>query len=333
MRRTTPRRTRPSIALVVVVALVAGPGLRPLVAAATEPARPAPTAEEQYQTLKRQLPADTPMPKRLERLIKIQNAPTADARRALIRALPVVVTRTIERGGTRVRFAVEGKAERASFFFPTLALPDPPPSDGGPAVPGRWKLGGDGSCYWDEYDGGPDQCTPPGGGGETCYEGEPGPCATQQDMIEAIALGVYSENEALAQEADEAWYEAEINAYCAVNYCGSPEVRPVALGAIPCSMEWPCIWKLVSAVWETGAYLWGARTFLKAANGAAAAGVGLALGTVASSTVLLIGAGVTSGLALGYMAKCYVDTYLLEPVQHQTPLRGILGRRFSVVAA
>jgi hypothetical protein len=30
----------------------------------------------------------------------------------------------------------------------------PPPS-------GRWKLGGDGSCYWDPNDSGPDQCTPP----------------------------------------------------------------------------------------------------------------------------------------------------------------------------
>jgi hypothetical protein len=27
------------------------------------------------------------------------------------------------------------------------------------ASPGRWKLGGDGSCYWDDDDSGPDQCT------------------------------------------------------------------------------------------------------------------------------------------------------------------------------
>ena len=26
---------------------------------------------------------------------------------------------------------------------------------------GRWKLGGDGSCYWDANDSGPNQCTPP----------------------------------------------------------------------------------------------------------------------------------------------------------------------------
>lgn len=36
-------------------------------------------------------------------------------------------------------------------------------TDAGPdqcsASPGRWKVGGDGSCYWDDDDSGPDQCT------------------------------------------------------------------------------------------------------------------------------------------------------------------------------
>lgn len=39
------------------------------------------------------------------------------------------------------------------------------PDDGGPDQcspnPGRWKLGGDDSCYWDANDSGPNQCTPP----------------------------------------------------------------------------------------------------------------------------------------------------------------------------
>jgi hypothetical protein len=39
---------------------------------------------------------------------------------------------------------------------------------------GRWKLGDDGSCYFDENDAGPDQCSPQAGrwklGGDgTCY--------------------------------------------------------------------------------------------------------------------------------------------------------------------
>jgi hypothetical protein len=35
-------------------------------------------------------------------------------------------------------------------------------TDAGPdqcsGIPGRWKLGGDGSCYWDDDDSGPNQC-------------------------------------------------------------------------------------------------------------------------------------------------------------------------------
>ena len=38
-------------------------------------------------------------------------------------------------------------------------------NDAGPdqcsGIPGRWKLGGDGVCYWDDDDAGPNQCAPP----------------------------------------------------------------------------------------------------------------------------------------------------------------------------
>ena len=38
-------------------------------------------------------------------------------------------------------------------------------NDAGPdqcsGSPGRWKLGGDGSCRWDDDDSGPNQCAPP----------------------------------------------------------------------------------------------------------------------------------------------------------------------------
>jgi hypothetical protein len=38
-------------------------------------------------------------------------------------------------------------------------------NDAGPdqcsGMPGRWKLGGNGSCYWDDDDSGPNQCEPP----------------------------------------------------------------------------------------------------------------------------------------------------------------------------
>ena len=55
-----------------------------------------------------------------------------------------------------------------------------------PEASGRWKLGGDGGCYFDANDDGPDQCAPaPGrwklGGDGTCYfdptDGGPDQCA------------------------------------------------------------------------------------------------------------------------------------------------------------
>jgi hypothetical protein len=43
------------------------------------------------------------------------------------------------------------------------------PDDSGPdqcsQVVGRWKLGGDGSCYFDANDSGPNQCEPPAASG------------------------------------------------------------------------------------------------------------------------------------------------------------------------
>ena len=55
-----------------------------------------------------------------------------------------------------------------------------------PEASGRWKLGGDGGCYFDATDDGPDQCAPAAGrwklGGDgTCYfdatDGGPDQCA------------------------------------------------------------------------------------------------------------------------------------------------------------
>ena len=49
------------------------------------------------------------------------------------------------------------------------------PDDSGPdqcsQSPGRWKLGGDGSCYWDPDDSGPNQCSPPAADGIEATDG------------------------------------------------------------------------------------------------------------------------------------------------------------------
>lgn len=75
-----------------------------------------------------------------------------------------------------------------------------------PEASGRWKLGGDGGCYFDATDDGPDQCAPAAGrwklGGDgTCYfdptDGGPDQCAPASSApteIEAddslVVLGV-----------------------------------------------------------------------------------------------------------------------------------------------
>jgi hypothetical protein len=48
--------------------------------------------------------------------------------------------------------------------------------------PGRWKLGGDGSCYFDAADSGPDQCTP----------AEPAPAEVTVD--EVVVLNGFDES-------------------------------------------------------------------------------------------------------------------------------------------
>jgi hypothetical protein len=89
----------------------------------------------------------------------------------------------------------------------------------------------------------------------------------------------------------------------------------------------------LEAGWEIAGAALTWRSFYVKAGGAAATGVAMSLGALTGWTVLTVGSGVAAGLALGFLAKCVVDTYYMEPVQHQTPLPAILGRRFGVIAA
>jgi len=64
------------------------------------------------------------------------------------------------------------------------------------ASDGRWKLGGDGTCVWDETDSGPDQCSPNPtgrwklGGDGTCYwdAADSGPDQCSAAPAEAASL-------------------------------------------------------------------------------------------------------------------------------------------------
>jgi hypothetical protein len=63
---------------------------------------------------------------------------------------------------TSVVYGADGRwklgGDGSCYFDPNDSGPDQcsPPT----APAGRWKLGGDGSCFWDPNDSGPDQCTP-----------------------------------------------------------------------------------------------------------------------------------------------------------------------------
>jgi hypothetical protein len=70
----------------------------------------------------------------------------------LMLAVCCAVTAT-QAGGSDGRWKLGG--DGVCYFDPTDVGADQCSPE-----PGRWKLGGDGSCYFDAADDGPDQCTP-----------------------------------------------------------------------------------------------------------------------------------------------------------------------------
>jgi hypothetical protein len=155
--------------------------------------------------------------------MEIANAKTPDAFHTLVRQLPVtIVRRPAADGGASVvtEFISRGKVRfsliSASPTAPASQLnPEEDDHSAGPSVDGRWKSDGNGGCYWDGFDSGPDQCAPTtdgrwksGGGGcyfdpndegpdqclppptntsGKCYDGEP-PCATEEEMEDVVIL-------------------------------------------------------------------------------------------------------------------------------------------------
>jgi hypothetical protein len=93
---------------------------------------------------------------------------------------------------TLMALVVPTPAARPFHEDPGLSATLTPSTTTNPAATtdGRWKLGGDGSCYWDPDDSGPDQCSQSGGrwklGGDgSCYwdanDSGPNQCAPPAD--------------------------------------------------------------------------------------------------------------------------------------------------------
>ena len=202
-------------------------------------------------------PAAAVQAERRLKLLDIMTARSSTERHARVLALGVSVKEqpaSDGRNGTVKTYSVDGKTWVRTFVRASPAVntvkDNQTESIGGPSAAleqtGRWKIGG--SCYWDPYDSGPDQCSPnsgrwkigndgcvfdsndsgpdqcepaqSGGGGDvpgfSCsFEGTPGDCPTQQDYDDAAAalaagLADYATQEAAIEQTD-----TDIENYCA----------------------------------------------------------------------------------------------------------------------
>jgi hypothetical protein len=281
-----------------------------------------------------------------------------------IQQLGVTITETAATDGRKgtIKTFIAGGAPRARLFVPAKAAALPMfsttarqayglggPSDSADQV-GRWKSDGNGGCYYDAYDEGPDQCEPPTGRwkvGSTCYwdpndsgpdqcaptgndyEGEPGQpacsyqgqpeaCASVQDGEDVMALASSMEADLANAQAD---YDSAY-AYCEQYGCEDelPPSGPSADSGENCWLE-----GLGAAVdLGLGIYarvqLWGLGASIAA--DAAAVAVSEVAGTVIVATATVAG-----GVAAVYgFVKCMKRR---EPAP--APVLGIVEPAFSLV--
>ncbi len=122
-------------------------------------------------------------------------------------AAPSTVQSGLVANATSGAVADPGPGSPNLLLYTRLQGPPPPPPTG------RWKLGGDGSCYWDPNDIGPDQCSPPTGrwklGGDgSCYwdpnDSGPDQCvptvaapANEQTSVPAVAVALTRSSQSL----------------------------------------------------------------------------------------------------------------------------------------
>ncbi|HVX56678.1 MAG TPA: hypothetical protein VHA37_03010 [Candidatus Saccharimonadales bacterium] len=257
-----------------------------------------------------------------ERMLKILDVVTARSsveRHAKVLQLHVAVRTEAATDGRDgiIKTFIAGGLPRLRVFVPTptasitATRAARTASASGPFVEendGRWKDDGQGGCYWDPYDSGPDQCNPSGGrwksdGSGGCYFADDsgpdqctppdtgqmctdeyygtGPCATQQEINDAQATLA-----AMQAEADQ--YQATYDAEYAdlVDYCnqypgncddeqtGVPRFGPSAVeGRGGC---WSEAASAATYVGGLSGWIWGAGT--AASTGITTGGLAIVLG-------------------------------------------------------
>jgi len=266
---------------------------------------------------------------RMLHLLDILVAKTASERHERVRRLRVTIVTSAPadgRNGVLKSYIVSGKT-RIRRFVPAAHAPVLATSGTldeerrpGPAadITGRWKLDGQGGCYWDANDDGPDQCQPPeGGGGETCYDNEPAPCATDQELedYDIVNAEVQAQLDAEQAEYDSAY--ADYSSFCDSNPsnegCQQPDTLPAASGPSAYDCTTGC-W--AHAAGATGWLAVGAANLafrVWARNAAAAAGLRLSAAAVSASTVALVGSAFMVGWYIGSFIDCMLFMYAPEP--------------------
>lgn len=274
--------------------------------------------------------------------IAIADAKTPAEYHKLVRQLPVTIERrasTDDRRWMVTTFIAGGKV-RLSFpsRIPAVSSSHPTPNDGvqpsGPSAEGRWKSDGNGGCYWDAFDSGPNQCEPTtvgrwksGGGGSCyfdsndegpdqclppaesgkCYDGEP-PCATEQEMEDLAILVADTRADIEAMEADFNYETSLAQEWCNNHpgACSEPS-GPSALNFGNCVTQ--AAQATVQLASSFGAVVFMEDTLSKGW----AAGLRLSLLGKAAVVATALAASFSVGYFVGTAIVCYYEFY------HQLP--------------
>lgn len=241
---------------------------------------------------------------RLLRWLDIAGAKTASERHEKIRKLPVTITTspaTDGRDGIVKNYVANGKT-RMRRFIPSVAPHTSSTSEederlSGPTaeITERW--------------------TSEAQEGETCYDNEPGPCATEEEMEDYDVLLAQTQYELESYESE---YNGDYNDYS--SFCNSNPSNPACqepdtelLESGPSACEFRGCWG--HAAEATGWLVFGFVNlgFRVAARAAAASvSVRLAAAAVSASTAALIGSAFMVGWYIGSFIDCMFFMYSLE---------------------
>lgn len=232
---------------------------------------------------------------RLLRWLDIRSARSPSERHDKIRKLPVTITTTPARDGRDglVKGYVAGGKLRMQWFVPSAALsPSPESIEGGPSSGPAIR--------------------------EDCYENEPEPCATEQEMEDYDIVLAQTQYELELAESENSAAQSEYVSFCNSNpwheACQQePGTALAASGPSACGVVESCWYHALYATQWVGMGLVNLGLRLAARAGAAAMGVRLAAAAVSASTAALVGCAFMAGWYVGSLIDCLVFMTTPEP--------------------